>query len=265
MKTILITGATDGLGRAVAFELTSQDHELILHGRNPQKGEKLLKELAAATDNRNKKLTYYNADFSEMAQIKKMANEILTQHQHLDVLINNAGLGAEKKRSESKDRVERIFQVNYLATYMLSKLLLPLLIRSAPSRIVNVASAGQTPIDYADPMLKKSYDGMRAYCQAKLAQISLTMEMAPELKDNGVTVNALHPATYLPTKIVPYPISRMEIGVRSVCKLAIDEEMAEITGKYFFETREDRALEQAYDTGERKKLMELSVQLTGIH
>jgi NAD(P)-dependent dehydrogenase (short-subunit alcohol dehydrogenase family) len=113
-------------------------------------------------------------------------------------------------------------------------------------------------------MLEKSYDGIRAYCQAKLAQISLTMEMAPELKDKGVTVNALHPATYLPTKIVPNPISRMEDGVRSVCKLAIAEEMVDTTGQYYFETREDRALEQAYDAGERKKLMELSRRLTGV-
>ena len=199
-----------------------------------------------------------------MSQIRTLADDISTRHQHLDVLINNAGLGAEPQRSESKDGLERIFQVNYLATYMMSKLLLPLLIQSAPSRIVNVASAGQAPVDFADPMLKKNYSGIQAYCQAKLAQISLTMEMAPELKDKGVTVNALHPATYLPTKIVPNPISKMEDGVKSVCKLAINEEMVNITGKYFFQTREQRASAQAYDARERKKLMELSFELTGI-
>ena len=262
MKTILITGATDGLGKAVAFELASQGYELLLHGRNPQRGKLLLEEISTATG--NEKLAYYNADFSEMAQIRTVADEISTHHQHLNVLINNAGLGAEPQRSESKDGLERIFQVNYLATYMMSKLLLPLLVQSAPSRIVNVASAGQAPMDFADPMLQKSYSGIQAYCQAKLAQISLTMEMAPQLKDKGVTVNALHPATYLPTKIVPNPVSRMEDGVESVCMLAITEEMADITGKYFFQTREQRASSQAYDATERIKLLELSFKLTGV-
>ncbi len=90
------------------------------------------------------------------------------------------------------------------------------------------------------------------------------MEMAPQLRDKGVTVNALHPATYLPTKIVPNPMSKMEDGVKSVCMLAIAEEIADITGKYFFQTREQRASAQAYDATERKKLMELSFKLTGI-
>ncbi len=262
MKAILITGATDGLGKAVAFELASRGYELLLHGRNPQRGELLLEDISNAAG--NKKLIYYNADFSEMAQIRNVTDEISTHHQHLDVLINNAGLGAEPQRSESKDGLERIFQVNYLATYMMSKLLLPLLVRSAPSRIVNVASAGQAPLDFSDPMLIKSYSGIQAYCQAKLAQISLTMEMAPKLKDKGVIVNALHPATYLPTKIVPNPMSKMEVGVESVCMLAIAEEMADITGKYFFQTRDQRASAQAYDTTEREKLMELSFKLTGV-
>ena len=262
MKTILITGATDGLGKAVAFELANQGHALLLHGRSPQKGEALLEEISTVSGNR--KVVYYNADFSEMAQIRNMADQILAHHERLDVLINNAGLGVEPQRSESRDGLERIFQVNYLATYMISKLLLPLLVKSAPSRIVNVASAGQAPIDYADPMMEKTYSGMQAYCQAKLAQISLTVEMAPQLKEKDVTVNALHPATYLPTKIVSNPLSKMEVGVNAVCKLAIAEEMADTTGKYFFETREDRALEQAYDANERKKLMALSFELTGI-
>ncbi len=262
MKTILITGATDGLGKAVASELASQGHELLLHGRRPQRGALLLEEITAATG--NDKLAYYNADFADMAQIRNVADEISTHHQHLDVLINNAGLGAEPQRSESKDGLERIFQVNYLATYMMSKLLLPLLIQSAPSRIVNVASAGQAPMDFSDPLLEKNYSGIQAYCQSKLAQISLTMEMAPKLKEDGVTVNALHPATYLPTKIVPNPVSRMEDGVESVCMLAIAEEMTGITGKYFFQTREERASAQAYDAPERKKLMDLSFKLTGV-
>ncbi|MEM8530774.1 MAG: SDR family NAD(P)-dependent oxidoreductase [Chloroflexota bacterium] len=262
MKTILITGATDGLGKALALDFADKGHTLLLHGRNPQRGENLIKEVRETTGNPN--LTYYNADFADMAQIKAVAAQILTDQARLDVLINNAGLGAEPERRESHDGIERIFQVDYLSTYAMTKLLLPLLVQSAPSRVVNVASAGQAPIDFSDPMLVRNYSGIQAYCQSKLAQITFTMELAPALQSQGVIINALHPATYMPTKIVPNPISQIEDGVRSVAKLALDENMATTTGKYFSETREAQAHTQAYDPQARQQLIELSFRLCGI-
>jgi NAD(P)-dependent dehydrogenase (short-subunit alcohol dehydrogenase family) len=262
VKTLLITGATDGLGKAFAFHAARQGHTLLLHGRNPQRGEQVLTAIRDQTGNTN--LRYYNADFAELAQINAMAEQVLADQSRLDVLINNAGLGAEPERRESQDGIERIFQVDYLSTYMLTKLLLPLLVTSAPARIVNVASAGQAPIDFDDPQLKQHYSGGRAYSQAKLAQISFTMELAPELQPQGVTINALHPATYMPTKIVPNPISTIEDGVRAVAKLALDEDMATVTGTYFDQTREARAHDQAYDAAARKQLMDLSFQLCGV-
>lgn len=262
MKTILITGATDGLGKALALDFANKGHMLLLHGRNPQRGQSLIEEIHEKTGNQN--LTYYNADFADMAQIKAMATQVVDDQSRLDVLINNAGLGAESERRESHDGIERIFQVDYLSTYAMTKLLLPLLVQSAPSRVVNVASAGQAPIDFNDPMLEQNYSGIQAYCQAKLAQITFTMELAPTLQSQGVMINALHPATYMPTKIVPHPVSRIEDGVRSATKLALDENMASTTGKYFFETREAEAHAQAYDPDARQQLMDLSFRLCGV-
>lgn len=261
MKTILITGATDGLGKATAFALAEKGFELILHGRNPQKGEKLLAEIKAQTGNEN--LHYYNADFAELAQIKALADTILSNHKQLNVLLNNAGLGVESSRRESKDGLEMIFQVDYLATYILNQKLLPLLEKSKNSHIINVASAGQAPIDFDDPLLEKSWSGVQSYCQAKLCQISLALAMAES--HQNIRVNALHPASYMPTKIVTHmftPQSQIKDGVEAVIKLATDE--SNFTGKYFFQTREEKASAQAYDSKARQKLLALSKELTGI-
>lgn len=260
-KTILLTGATDGLGKATAFALAHQGHSLILHGRNPQKGEKLLQEIETETNNNN--LYYYNADFAELAQINDLADRILANHTQLQVLINNAGLGVETARRKSKDGLEMIFQVDYLATYILSQRLLPLLEKSPQSHIINVASAGQAPIDFDDPMLEQNWSGVQAYCQAKLCQISLAFAMASQ--HSKVRINALHPASYMPTKIVTHmftPQSQIQDGVDAVMKLVNDE--GSFSGKYFFQTREERAATQAYDLEARTKLMRLSKQLTGV-
>jgi len=261
MKTILLTGATDGLGKATAFALAEKGYELILHGRNPQKGEKLLAEIKAQTGNEN--IHYYNADFAALTQIKDLADTVLANHKQLNVLINNAGLGVESSRRESKDGLEMIFQVDYLATYILSQKLLPLLEKSENPHIVNIASAGQTPIDFDDPLLEKSWSGVQSYCQAKLCQITLAFAMAES--HQNIRVNALHPASYMPTKIVTHmftPQSQIKDGVEAVMKLATNE--SDFTGKYFFQTREGKASAQAYDKEAQTKLLALSKELTGI-
>jgi len=261
MKTILLTGATDGLGKATAFTLAEKGYELILHGRNPEKGKQILADIKAQTGNEN--LHYYNADFAELAQVKALANTVLANHTQLNVLINNAGLGVESTRRESKDGLEMIFQVDYLATYILSQKLLPLLEKSESPHIVNIASAGQAPIDFDDPLLKKSWSGVQSYCQAKLCQITLTFTMAEMHK--SIRFNALHPASYMPTKIVTHmfsPQSEIQDGAEALVNLAIDE--SDFTGKYFFQTREEKASAQAYDEQAREKLLKLSKELTGI-
>ena len=193
-------------------------------------------------------------------------------HDRLDVLVNNAGIGAgkqgEMRRETSRDGYELRFAVNYLATFLIAELLLPLLKDSAPSRIVNVASAGQSPINFNDPMLERGYDGMRAYSQSKLAQIMYTFELAERLEETGVTVNALHPASLMDTKMVSewfgYTMSSVEQGAEAVERLAISSELEGVTGRYFDGKREARADPQAYDPEARKRLWDLSVDLAGL-
>jgi NAD(P)-dependent dehydrogenase (short-subunit alcohol dehydrogenase family) len=200
--------------------------------------------------------------------VRAMAERILSDEPRLDALVNNAGVGflvpGDGERTLSDDGYEYRFAVNYLSHYLLTHLLLPMLIDAAPSRIVNVSSAGQQAIDFDDVMLERGYSGWRAYCQSKLAQILFTVDLARELGGTGVTVNALHPATYMPTKIVPSPVSTLEEGVRATVRLVADQALDGISGKYFNGLVDARANEQAYRDDARKKLRELSDRLTGL-
>ncbi len=264
-QIILITGGTDGLGRAVASELAGQGATLLLHGRSEERGKRTLAEINAQTG--NNKLQYYRADFESFSEVRDLAERIEAEHDRLDVLLNNAALGIDPVRRVTADGHESTFQVDYLAPYMLSYLLETLLIASAPSRIVNVASAGQAPINFDDIMLERSYDGMQAYCQAKLADVMLTIDQAAELSGTGVTVNCLHPAFNMPTKIVTHmftPQSKIADGVRSTVRLITDPGMENVTGRYFDQTQEARALRDAYDERARARLRAVAEQLTGV-
>ena len=264
-QIILVTGATDGLGRAVAGELAGQGATLLLHGRSEERGKRTLSEIRARTG--NNKLAYYRADFESLSEVRDLAERIQADHEQLDVLLNNAALGIDPVRRISSDGYESTFQVDYLAPYVLSYLLAPLLIGSAPSRVVNVASAGQAPINFHDVMLERSYDGMKAYCQAKLAEIMLTIDQAAQLSGSGVTVNCVHPALNMPTKIVTHmftPQSEIADGVRSTLRLITDPALENVTGRYFDQTQEARALPQAYDETARARLRGIAEQLTGV-
>ncbi len=264
-QIILVTGATDGLGRAVASELAGQGAALLLHGRSDERGKQTLSEIRARTG--NNKLTYYRADFESLSEVRDLAERVRSERERLDVLLNNAALGIDPVRRVTTDGHESTFQVNYLAPYMLSYQLEPLLVASAPSRIVNVASAGQAPINFDDIMLERSYDGMQAYAQAKLAEIMLTVDRAAELSGTGVTVNCLHPAFNMPTKIVTHmftPQSEIADGVHSTLRLISDPALEMVTGRYFDRTQEASALPQAYDERARARLRAIAEQLTGI-
>jgi NAD(P)-dependent dehydrogenase (short-subunit alcohol dehydrogenase family) len=200
-----------------------------------------------------------------------MAQDVAREHERLDLLINNAGIGFGTPgggREESTDGYELRFAVNYLAPFLLTTLLLPRLQRSAPARIVNVASAGQQPVDLHDVMLKHHYDGVRAYRQSKLALVMFTFELAERLRAEGeqeLTVNALHPATFMNTKMVAdagiAPVNSVEDGLAATLHLAISPELASVSGRYFDGRREARPLEQAYDAQARARLWRLSEEL----
>ncbi len=264
-QVILMTGATDGLGKAVATELARQGVALLLHGRSEEKGQQTLEEIRQQTG--NNKLSYYRADFARLSEVRQLAEQVRSHQTQLDVLVNNAGLGVEQRRHVSHDGYEMTFQVDYLAPFLLTHLLEPLLVQSAPSRIVNVSSAGQAPINFHDVMLERHYDGVQAYCQAKLAEIMMTFDLAAQLQKQGVTVNCLHPASYMPTKIVVglfSPQSSIQDGVRSVVRLITAPELEHATGRYFFMEKESRANAQAYDEQARTRLRTLAERLTGL-
>jgi NAD(P)-dependent dehydrogenase (short-subunit alcohol dehydrogenase family) len=183
--------------------------------------------------------------------------------------VNNAGIGAtvpgDGARQESADGYELRFAVNYLAGYALTRLLLPLLRQSAPSRIVNVASVGQQAIDFDDVMLSSDYDGARAYRQSKLAQILFTIDLAAALDAAEVTVNSLHPATFMPTKIVTgVTLSTVAEGVAATRRLIAAPAAETGTGRFYNGLSEARANDLAYDPDARRRLRELSAKLTGL-
>jgi NAD(P)-dependent dehydrogenase (short-subunit alcohol dehydrogenase family) len=259
-QTILVTGATDGHGRALARELVSRGATVLLHGRSEERLEDTQRELGAAAT--------YVADFSSLEEVRRLASALERDQERLDLLVNNAGIGGgDGRREESADGYELRFAVNYLAPFLLTNLLLPLLRRSVPARIVNVASAGQAAIDFDDVMLERRYDAMRAYGQSKLAQIMFTFELAERLRgeDGGVTVNALHPASLMNTKMVyesfGYTMSKVEDGVEATLRLAISPELEGVTGRYFDRLREARPNNQADDAEARRRLWRLSEEL----
>jgi NAD(P)-dependent dehydrogenase (short-subunit alcohol dehydrogenase family) len=263
-RTIVITGATDGLGKGLATELAPSGARLILHGRNEEKGEALLEELEPRAAG---ELDFRLAHFNSLDDVRDLADSLLDE-ERIDVLVNNAGIGTAGPREESEDGYELTFQVNYLAPFLLTRRLLPLIRSSAPSRIVNVSSAGQAPIDFDDIMLEDSYSGFQAYAQSKLALVMLTFDLAEEVEGSGVTANCLHPGTYLPTNMVRKagidPVTPLEDGIAATMRLITSPEVESTNGHYFDGTSESAPHPQAEDPEARRRLRELSEELTGI-
>ena len=263
-RTVLVTGATDGHGRALARALVEAGATVLAHGRDENRIAAVVDELRGAAP-AGDRIRYYRADLASLAEVDRLAGEVLASEERLDVLVNNAGIGTDVpgggKRMESADGYELRFAVNYLAGYLLTERLLDLLARSAPARVVNVSSAGQMPLDFDDLMLGRRYDGVRAYCQSKLAQIMQAIDLSERFEPGRLTANALHPATYMPTKIVPSPISTLEEGVEATLRLVAGEALEGVSGRYFDGTREARADGQAYDRDARARLAAVSREL----
>jgi NAD(P)-dependent dehydrogenase (short-subunit alcohol dehydrogenase family) len=254
--TILITGATDGLGHALAQRLHEEGAHLLLHGRDPAKLEAVAAELDGSRT--------LQADFASLDEVRRMAAEV----GQVDVLVNNAGIGSGmpegRERRESKDGHELRFQVNYLAGYLLTERLLDRV--RTPARIVFVASLGQMPIDFDDVMLERSYSGIQAYCQSKVAQIAYAMALAARLDPHEVTVNSLHPSTFMPTKMVlaerGEALDPLEQGVDATHRLVADPALDGVTGRFFDREEETAPHPWALDRTNRDRLVELSKELT---
>ena len=263
----LVTGATDGLGRALAERLAAMGMSVHIHGRSAEKLATVRREIVTETG--NERIVVHQADFASLAEVRGLAAEIGALDA-LHLLVNNAGIGSglpdSPDREESRDGIELRFAVNYLAGFALTEPLLPLLERSAPSRIVMVASLGQASLDFDDPLLERSYyEGRRAYAQSKLAQITYANELAARLTDTGVTVNSLHPATFMPTKIVlderGTSVDSLSRGVEATLRVATDPELDQVSGRFFDREREAQPESQATDPAAQQKLRELSERL----
>ncbi|MFW6010525.1 MAG: SDR family NAD(P)-dependent oxidoreductase, partial [Gemmatimonadota bacterium] len=263
-RVVLVTGSTDGLGREVARRLAAAGDHVIVHGRDEERGSSLVDEIEASGVGSAR---FYPADFGSLDDVRELAEAIRRDYDGLDVLVNNAGmLGSPGERPVSSDGHELHFQVNYLAPYLLTRLLLPTLEASAPARIVNVASRSQRRLDFDDPMLERGYSAGRAYGQSKLALITFTFQLADELEGTGVTANALHPATLMDTDLVTdmgmEPRATVEEGVEAVLHLIDADDVG--SGRYYDGLSRARADDQAYEPGAREKLEALSRELTGL-
>jgi NAD(P)-dependent dehydrogenase (short-subunit alcohol dehydrogenase family) len=265
MATVLVTGATDGLGRALTERLAGEGATVLAHARNERRGREALGELLDGSGD----VRLVVGDLASLADVRALPAQV---PERLDVLVNNAGIGTslpgDGQRMESDDGHELRFAVNYLAGFLLAALLRDRLVAAAPARVVNVASAGQMAIDFDDVMLQNGYDGVRAYCQSKLAQVMHAFDLAEELREHGVTATALHPGTYMPTKMVlaagVTPATPLEEGLEATWRLVADPHVDGVSGRYFNGTREARADAQAYDVDARRRLRELSERLVGL-
>ena len=270
--SILLTGATGGIGMATARVLSSRGAELLIHGRDRQKVDKLTAELSSSGSTARG----FVADLSSLAETARLARQVAQSVGALDVLINNAGVGFGrdgKKREVSRDGHELRFAVNYLAPFLLTE---ELLAAGLPRRaVINVASAGQDTVDFMDLMTQNDYSGIRAYCRSKLALIMFTIDCAALHQE--LQVHALHPGTYLDSPMVReagiQPLGPVSQGADSI--LAVLDAARGIgtsagagagpgrgeSGRYFDRSRPARALAQAYQPEARRKLREASLSL----
>jgi NAD(P)-dependent dehydrogenase (short-subunit alcohol dehydrogenase family) len=267
-RTILITGSTDGLGLATAERLVRSGATVFIHGRSEQKLERALAKLGA---DRGAPVRGLLADLSALEAVRRLARCVERDTDRLDVLVNNAGVAVMDGRRTSREGFELTFAVNHLSHFLLTAELMPLARSSAPARIVNVASIGQAPVNFEDPMAEeREYDGFLAYRESKLAQILFTFELADRLREAGVadvTVNALHPATLMDTQMVRgsfgRAMSEVEEGVQALTRLIGDPELDGVSGRYFDQLEEDAPHSQAHDPDARRRLWTLSEELAG--
>lgn len=278
-KSCVITGGTDGIGKATAMGLAKMGASVVIIGRNQGRGEAARDEIRADTQNPNVDLM--QADLSSQASIRQLAMDIRGKYPQLHVLINNAGI-APIRRSVTADGIEMIFAVNYLAPFLLTNLLLDRLIESAPARVVNVAGDfhRKASLNFGDLMSEKDYNNTRANNQAKLALIMFSYELARRSAGKKVVVNCLHPgavgtngplkdpdlspfARFLYSLVKPF-FASPEKGAETSIYLASSPECQEVTGKYFIKKSPVASSPESYHEEISRHLWEVSVSLTGL-
>jgi retinol dehydrogenase 14 len=274
--TVLITGGTSGIGNATAVAMAAMGANVVVVGRNQERGGAAVEEIKAQSHNESVELML--ADLSVQAEVRRLAEEFLERYDRLDVLVNNAGL-VQSKRTETPDGIETTLAINHLAPFLLTNLLLGCLEQSAPSRVITVSSEAQRwgTMDFEDMQSRRKYRGFPVYGMTKLANIMFTYELAERLDGTDVSANCLHPGsvgtnfgqnnrgamalffrTFKPFMRSP------EQGADTLIWLASSPEVDGVSGKYFSDRKEIEAKKVAYDPAARRRLWEISEELTGL-
>ncbi len=276
-RVVLITGGTSGIGKAAATALAAMGAQVVVTGRNRERGEGAVEEIRR--DSENARVSLLLADLAVQAEVRRLAGEFKERYDRLDVLVNNAGL-IRNRRTETPDGIEMTLAVNHLAPFLLTNLLLDRLEESAPSRIITVASEAQRQakrVDFDNLQGEQRYAAFRIYGQSKLANILFTFELAERLRGTGVTANCVHPGgtntgfgnddrglTTLLIRVVQPFLRGPEQGADTVIYLASSPDVEGMTGKYLADRKVITPSEQAYDEAARKRLWEVSEELTGL-
>ncbi len=276
-KTVLITGATSGIGRAAAIGLATMGARVGITGRDRSRAEAAAAEIARASG--KPAVDVFVADMSSQSEVRRLADEVLTTYPRLDVLLNNVG-GFWAHRHMTADGLEHTLAVNHLAPFLLTSLLLERLIASAPARVVTVSSAAQSmgKIDFDDLMGETRYSGQRAYNQSKLANVMFTYELARRLQGTGVTATALHPGVtrtgfgaddpnlmMIPIIAVLRPFMKSPTrGAETAVYLASSPEVEGVTGRYFADREARKSQDSSYDAATTARLWDVSAELVGL-
>jgi len=264
-KRILITGATDGIGKQTALQLAKANHEIIVHGRNEVRGKLAVNELKTLSNNEN--IHYLNADLSSFEEIKNMASQVKKKFTHLDILINNAGV-FENEKIILPNGLEKTFMVNHMAYFAVTLQLIDLLRNSDEARIVNVSSMAQSgTIDFDNLQSEKYFDGYNAYAVSKLANVLLTYKLARLLKGTDITANCLHPGV-IRTKLLHAGWgsggASTEVGAKTSVFVATDYSLSGRSGLYFVNSEERKSSAISYDQRIQDRLWEISLEISGL-
>ncbi len=267
-QTILVTGSTDGIGKATAHALARRGHRVLLHGKDPAKGRAVLGELEESTG--SDRLALFIADLSVQEQVRGLAEEIGRGHERLDVLINNAGVYMPE-RVATPGGIEMTFATNFVAPFLLTHDLLPLLSEGNRSRIVNVASIAHRSVrsvDWKNLPGFDAYDGYTAYSVSKLGVVAFTTRLAGMLEETGVTANCLHPGV-IDTKLLRAYIREPdsappERGAEVEVYIATSPDVATVNGGYFEATRWTSPSSLALDPAIGERFWEMGLDITGL-